>query len=119
MAATGRYEWQVAGTVRHAAGVRFAYSSPVTPKQVLEILEAAAEMEGVAQDPKSFAIFTGFGESSLNFRLYVWVTDLSNILVVPSRIRQAILDKLAAANITVPFPQRDVRIITPPDAHLP
>lgn len=93
--------------------VGVAYGSE--PKQVLEILEAAADMEGVAQDPKSLAIFTGFGDSSLNFRLYVWVTDLSNILVVPSRIRQTILDKLAEAKITVPFPQRDVRIITPPD----
>ena len=97
--------------------VGVAYGSE--PQQVLEILEAAADMEGVASDPKSLAIFTGFGDSSLNFRLYVWVTDLSNILIVPSRIRQTILDKLAEAEITVPFPQRDVRIITPPEASLP
>ena len=97
--------------------VGVAYGS--SPKQVLEILEAATEMEGVAQEPKAFAIFTGFGESSLNFRLYVWVSDLSDILVVPSRIRQLILDKLGEAGITVPFPQRDVRIITPPDATTP
>jgi small-conductance mechanosensitive channel len=97
--------------------VGVAYGSK--PERVLEILEAsAAEMDGVAQDPKSFAIFTGFGDSSLNFRLYVWVTDLSDILVVPSRIRQTILDKLAEADITVPFPQRDVRIITPSNAPL-
>ena len=95
--------------------VGVAYGSE--PKQVLEILEtAAAELDGVAKHPKSFAIFTGFGDSSLNFRLYVWVTDLSDILLVPSHIRQSILDKLAEADITVPFPQRDVRIITPPDA---
>jgi small-conductance mechanosensitive channel len=97
--------------------VGVAYGS--SPKQVLEILEAATEMEGVARDPKAFAIFTGFGESSLNFRLYVWVSDLSDILVVPSRIRQLILDQLGEANITVPFPQRDVRIVTPPDANTP
>jgi small-conductance mechanosensitive channel len=98
--------------------VGVAYGSE--PKQVLELLEtAAAEIDSVARDPKSFAIFTGFGDSSLNFRLYVWVSDLSDILVVPSRIRQMILDKLAEAGITVPFPQRDVRIITPADAPLP
>jgi small-conductance mechanosensitive channel len=103
---------------RAEVDVGVAYGSP--PKRVLEILEeAAAEMDGVARDPKSFAIFTGFGDSSLNFRLYVWVTDLSDILVVPSRIRQSILNKLAEADITVPFPQRDVRIITPSDAPFP
>jgi small-conductance mechanosensitive channel len=47
------------------------------------------------------------------------VSDLSDILVVPSRIRQLILDQLGEANITVPFPQRDVRIVTPPDANTP
>jgi small-conductance mechanosensitive channel len=97
--------------------VGVAYGSE--PREVLEILEsAAAEIDGVARNPDSFAIFTGFGDSSLNFRLYVWVTDLSDILVVPSRIRQTILDKLADADITVPFPQRDVRIITPTDVPL-
>jgi small-conductance mechanosensitive channel len=98
--------------------VGVAYGSDT--KQVLEILEAsAADMDGVAGDPKSFAIFTGFGDSSLNFRLYVWVVDLSDILTVPSRIRQTILEKLDDAGITVPFPQRDVHIRVPPDAKLP
>lgn len=105
---------------RRRAEIDVGVAYGTDPKRVLDILEAvAAGMDGVAQDPKSFAIFTGFGDSSLNFRLYVWVTDLSDILVVPSRIRQGILDELAAADITVPFPQRDVRIITPPETPLP
>jgi potassium-dependent mechanosensitive channel len=57
------------------------------------------------------AIFTGFGDSSLNFRLYVWLQDLSNILVVSSRLRKDILARLEEADIEVPFPQRDIRVV--------
>lgn len=79
---------------------------------VIRILdEAAADSEYVSDDPKSFAVFTGFGDSSLNFRLYAWLTDLSDRLVAASKIRQTILQGLAAESITVPFPQRDVRVV--------
>ena len=82
------------------------------PDEVIKILEAAAaEDENVGDDPKSFAVFTGFGESSLNFRLYAWLADLSDLPVKASGLRQSILAKLKAASITVPFPQRDVRVV--------
>ncbi len=82
-------------------------------RQVLELLErVAAAEEGVMEDPKPFAIFTGFGDSALNFRLYVWFEDLSNVLVAASAVRQRILEAFAEAGITIPFPQRDVRIIS-------
>jgi potassium-dependent mechanosensitive channel len=81
------------------------------PDEVIRILEAAAaEDENVGDDPASFAVFTGFGESSLNFRLYAWLADLSELPVKASRVRQSILAKLKEASITVPFPQRDVRV---------
>ncbi|MEJ2515682.1 MAG: mechanosensitive ion channel [Gammaproteobacteria bacterium] len=81
--------------------------------QVLDILErVASEQEDVTRDPKPFAVFTGFGDSALNFRLYVWFEDLSNVLVSASQVRQRMLDAFAAAGITIPFPQRDVRIIS-------
>jgi small-conductance mechanosensitive channel len=78
---------------------------------VLDILNAAARShECVLNDPEPFATFCGFGDSSLNFRLYVWVSDLQNYLRVPSAIRQQILSELNSAGIEIPFPQRDVRV---------
>lgn len=94
-----------------SVGVAYGTSA----EKVIELLtEVAQAHDEVLDDPGPKTIFTGFGDSSLNFRLYVWVTDLSDILLVPSHIRQSLLDKLAEADITVPFPQRDVRIVTPP-----
>jgi potassium efflux system protein len=80
-------------------------------QKVLDILESVAQGHGeVTHDPPPFAIFTGFGDSSLNFRLYVWLEELSQILTTPSRIRQEILDALIEAGIEIPFPQRDIRV---------
>jgi small-conductance mechanosensitive channel len=79
--------------------------------KVLDILNAAARShESVLNDPEPFATFCGFGDSSLNFRLYVWVSDLQNYLRVPSAIRQQILSELNSAGVEIPFPQRDVRV---------
>lgn len=80
-------------------------------QQVLDILERVAKAcNEVSTDPEPFAAFVGFGDSSLNFRLYVWLTDLSDLLRIPSRLRQDILKELSSAAIEIPFPQRDVRV---------
>jgi potassium efflux system protein len=82
------------------------------PQTMIELLQSvAADCEEASNDPAPMAIFTGFGDSSLNFRLYVWLQDLSNILVVSSRLRKDILARLEEADIEVPFPQRDIRVV--------
>ena len=89
-------------------------------QKVLDILaEVAAGEEGVMKDPAPFAVFTGFGDSALNFRLYVWFEDLSGVLVSASRVRQRILEAFEAAGISIPFPQRDVRVISTAGPDIP
>ncbi len=94
--------------------VGVAYGS--NPQRVLDILERAAkDNEAVIEDPEPFAVFVGFGDSSLNFRLYVWLSDLNQVVRAPGKIRQKILDELNAAGIEIPFPQRDIRVTMLPD----
>ncbi len=89
--------------------VGVAYGSD--SQQVLNLLESIAKShDQVMPDPEPFAIFLGFGESSLNFRLYIWLNDLSEVLRTPSRIRQDLLLALKEAGVEIPFPQRDVRV---------
>lgn len=105
---------------RRRAEIDVGVAYGTRPERVLDILRsAAAECEEVADDPQATAVFTGFGDSSLNFRLYVWLKDLSNILVAPSRIRQDILEKLDEAGVEVPFPQRDIRVVMQEGGNLP
>jgi potassium efflux system protein len=78
------------------------------PNQVLNILrKVAAADEKVFTDPAPLALFRGFGESSLDFELRIFM-DPSDVLNVPSAVMVAISEALKEAAIEIPFPQRDL-----------
>ncbi|MEN8155504.1 MAG: mechanosensitive ion channel domain-containing protein [Bacteroidota bacterium] len=80
------------------------------PEVVLAILkEIASEHEMVRKVPFPSAYFTGFGDSSLDFRLLVW-THVDNILVVASELNTNLNKALNKAGIEIPFPQTDLHV---------
>jgi small-conductance mechanosensitive channel len=80
------------------------------PNQVLSILRRlAAENEKVFKSPAPLALFRGFGESSLDFELRIFM-DPSDVLDVPSAVTVAINEALKEAGIEIPFPQRDLHL---------
>ncbi|MFI5209835.1 MAG: mechanosensitive ion channel family protein, partial [Gemmatimonadales bacterium] len=88
--------------------VGVAYGSD--PKQILKLLIAAAEgHEEVAASPSPDAMFVAFGESSLDFALRFW-GDFERSALIQSGVAVAVNDALAAAGISVPFPQRDLHV---------
>jgi len=81
------------------------------PGRVLAILkEVAAASDDVLRNPAPVALFQGFGDSSLNFRLRFWTADFDRWLLVRSDLSVAVNDALAKAGITIPFPQRDLHV---------
>ncbi len=96
---------------RYEIDVGVAYGTD--PDVVLRLLvQAAAEVPEVMSAPAPFAMFRGFGDSSLDFRLLAWVQSIDVGLQAQSGLRVAILRKLADAGIDIPFPQRDLHIRT-------
>ena len=80
------------------------------PNQVLGILRKVADAnEKVFKSPAPLALFRGFGESSLDFELRIFM-DPSDVLDVPSAVHVAISDALREAGINIPFPQRDLHL---------
>jgi small-conductance mechanosensitive channel len=80
------------------------------PKQVLGILKKlAADNAKVFKTPAPLALFRGFGESSLDFELRIFMDPL-DVLEVPSAVTVAINDALKEAGIEIPFPQRDLHL---------
>ncbi len=55
-------------------------------------------------------IFRDFGESSLNFILYVWVDKLTDQWIVASQLREDILNAFRKEGIEIPYPQVDIHI---------
>ena len=85
------------------------------PNQVLDILrKVAAADENVFKDPAPLALFRGFGESSLDFELRIFM-DPADVLDVPSAVTVAINAALKEAAIEIPFPQRDLYLRGVPD----
>ncbi len=89
--------------------VGVAYGSPLD--KVLEILtRVAQEHLEILKDPEPSAIFTGFGESSIDFELRVWISDINKRLKVKSELGQAVDRHFREEGITIPFPQRDLHL---------
>lgn len=96
--------------IRFQIPVGVAYGSD--PRLVERaLLEAAAEVEDVLQDPGPTVAFMEFGDSSLNFQLRAWTTTLLHQKIAfVSKMNFAIHRKLAEHGISVPFPQRDLHV---------
>lgn len=107
--------------VRFRIPVGVHYKSDVF--EVRDVLERAAlEHAGVLRHPAPSAKFVEFGESSLNFELWVWTDEWTmRPAAFKSEINYLIWKHLKAAGIEVPYPQRDLYIKEwrPPESDLP
>jgi small-conductance mechanosensitive channel len=97
-------------TVRREIAVGVAYGSETELVRSI-LLEAAAGHPRVLRDPAPSVLFQNFGESSLDFKLFFWVDDVSAALTAMSDIRFAIDRRFREEGIDIPFPQREVRIV--------
>ncbi len=89
-------------------------SYDASPERVREILEkVAASIPAVERNPPPEVWFIGFGDSSLNFELLVWMNiRIHQRAKVASDLYFAIFEAFKEAGIEIPFPQRDLRIRT-------
>ena len=61
-------------------------------------------------DPETQVLFTGFGDSSLDFAVRCWTPDAESFLLTKSDLCVAINNVLAENDIEIPFPQRDLHL---------
>lgn len=110
------YNWTQNGTTtRESVEVGVAYGSDVQKVKAL-LIQAAESHPMVLKEPPPLVLFTAFGDSSLNFKLIFTLND-SFIGVIPKSDIRFTIDKLFRENnISIPFPQRDIHIISKPKA---
>jgi small-conductance mechanosensitive channel len=88
------------------------------PNQILKILtDEVAKNPDALKNPEPLALFSEFGESSLNFKLRYWVHFEAG-LKSKSDISIGIYNQFAAQGIEIPFPQQDVHIKNMPGMKL-
>lgn len=82
------------------------------PKKVIELLERTARAHpDVLPDPAPRALFTSYGDSSINFELRVWPRQFGQAAQVKSDLAAAVYDAVNTAGMSFPFPQREVRLL--------
>jgi small-conductance mechanosensitive channel len=97
--------------VRVKIAIGVAYGSDVdTVRRAL--LESAASVPAVLNEPAPDVMFVGFGASTLDFELHAWTNEQRRAPWVRSEINFRIDDAFREAGIEIPFPQQDVNIRT-------
>ncbi|MEN6426055.1 MAG: mechanosensitive ion channel domain-containing protein [Phycisphaerales bacterium] len=102
--------WTLSDTVvRRDFPVGIAYGSDIRKAERL-LYEIAASNRLVLKDPPPVVIFKGFGASSLDFELRVFLSGMENNIPVWHGVNCAIDDAFRKAGIEIAFPQQDVHI---------
>jgi small-conductance mechanosensitive channel len=87
-----------------------SYDSDVRAAIALAV-EAAKEVPRVLAHPAPVCRLMGFGDSSVDLELRIWINDpVNGVVNVRSEILLNMWDKFHANDIRIPFPQRDLHI---------
>ncbi|HHE07347.1 MAG TPA: mechanosensitive ion channel [Chlorobaculum parvum] len=96
--------------LRVSVSVGVSYSS--NPEQVKSVLLGVADNHpDILAKPEPAVLFTGFGDSSLDFVLLVWTqTRIQAPRFLQSELNYRIFDAFSKHGIEIPFPQNDLHI---------
>ncbi len=64
------------------------------------------------QDERIEALFLQFGDSALIFRVRCWIEHYVETRRIMDKLNTALYQALNEADIEIPFPQRDVRLVS-------
>ena len=104
--------WSISAKVtRFHIDVSVAYGTDT--QLVKEVLyNVALKHPSVDKKNNIIVMFNDFGDSGLQFQLYFWAQRTWDIMVIKSDIRFEVDKAFRENNITIPFPQRDLHIIS-------
>ena len=82
------------------------------PEKVRALMLAAAEAHPeVLPEPAPLVVFTGYGDNSLNFELWVWTATRAHApMLLKSDLYFALFGMFKQNRIELPFPQRDIHL---------
>ena len=100
--------WSSGGQIaRFQVKVGVSYASDVTLVTNI-LMQAAQEHRDVVRKPQPKVMFRDFGNSSLDFELHIFSSELLRIEFIRSEIRYRIIELFRENKVEIPFPQRDV-----------
>lgn len=97
-------------TIRRKIPIGISYESDVK-RAIALCVEAAAMSDRVLKAPKPVCLLRGFGDSSVNLELRIWINDPDNgVSNIASEIMINVWERFHEHGIDMPFPQRDLHL---------
>lgn len=95
--------------------VDFGVSYDSDPHEVTKLaISAAASVGRVLEAPLPVCWMTGFGASSIDFRLRFWISDpQAGLTNVRGKVLLALWDILKENGVAIPFPHREIILRSP------
>lgn len=82
------------------------------PKIAVNVIETViAAQEGVVAQPKALVGIESFGDSSINIAYRFWAPTMK-VFEIQYAVNMAVFTALGEAGISIPFPQREVRVLS-------
>jgi small conductance mechanosensitive channel len=75
------------------------------------VRELLAQHPHVLKDPAPVVGIAGFGDSSVTIAIKPWV-PVPQFAAAQTELNRAIIERFRAAEIDIPFPQREVRVLS-------
>jgi small-conductance mechanosensitive channel len=105
--------WTYSGWGINRLGLKVGVSYDSDPRQVTQIIEEVCKANlRVVQDPPPQVFFQAYGDSSLDFNIWVYLSSPSDRIPATHELNSAIFEAFQANGIEIPFPQRDLHIRT-------
>ncbi|ERT08372.1 mechanosensitive ion channel family protein [Lyngbya aestuarii BL J] len=93
--------------VRLPVGVAYGSNIEVVKQSLLDVAKVNPDVLAM---PSPQVLFKGFGDSSLDFELRVWISQPSRNVIICSNLYYQIEAIFRLRNIEIPFPQRDLHV---------
>ena len=104
--------WTLSNSVtRLIVKVGVAYGSDTEKAKEL-MMQTIKSMPKVLENPPPQVLFMGFGDSSLDFQLRVFLRSFDDRVPMTHAIHTEINKTLSTAGISIPFPQVDLNIVS-------
>jgi potassium efflux system protein len=104
--------WTLSNAVtRLTVPVGIAYGSDTDAARNL-MLDTLKANNKILENPAPQVLFVGFGDSSLDFELRVFLKNFDDRVPVKHMVHTDIYRALEKADISIPFPQRDLNIVS-------
>ncbi len=87
-------------------------------EDTIALIESVARAQpGVLAEPSPVALVTSFAENGIDIELWAWIDNPeASRALLRSDLYRALWKAFGEHGIEVPYPQREVRLITPPEA---